>query len=217
MKNLVLITIVIFSFTFFSCQKEKISTGTAISDHFFLQSEGVNIPIHVRGNINSKKILLLVHGGPGDNAITYRTEYVVNNVEKEFAVVYYDQRYAGASQGNGGSKDITVFKAELKKVVELLKSRYGNNNSLYLFGHSWGGYLAPYYLTDGNNQDLFKGWIQVDGAHNYYLNDSLTREMLLEYGQKELLAGRNIDKWQPVVDLCKSTCLQRKFRCSKAI
>ena len=35
---------------------------------------------------------------------------------------------------------------------------------------------------------MVKGWIHVDGAHNYSLNDSLTKEMLLFYGKKEILA-----------------------------
>jgi pimeloyl-ACP methyl ester carboxylesterase len=194
-----------------SCQKEQISTGTNISDNFHLQSEGAAMPIQVFGNMASKKILFIVHGGPGGNSIAYRNDYVINNVEKEFAIVYWDQRLAGASQGNSGSSDIALFKSDLKKVVQLVKSRYGNDKQLYIMGHSWGGYLTPYFLTDENNQDMFKGWIQVDGAHNYYLNDSLTKEMLLFYGKKEIAANKNKDKWQPIVDYCNAHAYNESF------
>jgi pimeloyl-ACP methyl ester carboxylesterase len=194
-----------------SCQKEKISTGTGISDIFFLQSEGVSMPIQVFGNMASKKILFIIHGGPGGSALEYRNDYVANTVEKEFAVVYWDQRFAGGSQGNSGSPNIALFKSDLKKVVQLVKYRYGNDKQLYIMGHSWGGFLTPYFLEEGNNQDLFKGWIQVDGAHNYNMNDSLTKEMLLFYGNREIAANRNKNKWQPIVDYCNAHAYNESF------
>jgi pimeloyl-ACP methyl ester carboxylesterase len=195
----------------FSCQKEKISNGANIKDHFFLQSEGVSMPIHVFGNMTSNKILFIIHGGPGDFALGYRNDEVANTVEREFAVVYWDQRFAGGSQGNSGSSDINLFKSDLKKVVQLVKSRYGNDKQLYIFGHSWGGFLTPYFLEEGTNQELFKGWIQVDGAHNYYKNDSLTKEMLLYYGNREITANKNKDKWQTIVDYCNAHAYNESF------
>ncbi len=183
-----------------SCQKEQISTGADAHDVFFLKENGVSIPIQVHGNVASKKMLVIVHGGPGGSDIFYRTKHVIENVEKEFSIAYYDQRFAGATQGSAASSDVTLFKNDLKKVLQLLKSRYGNDTKMYLMGHSWGGFLTPYFLEDGNNQDMVKGWIQVDGAHNYSRNDSLTREMLLFYGKKEIQADRNTNKWQKIVD-----------------
>jgi pimeloyl-ACP methyl ester carboxylesterase len=195
----------------FSCQKEKISNGTNIKDNFFLQSEGVSMPIYVFGNMASNKILFIIHGGPGDFSLGYRNDHVANTVEKEFAIVYWDQRFAGGSQGNSGSSDIALFKSDLKKVVQLVKLRYGNDKQLYVMGHSWGGFLAPYFLEDGNNQELFRGWIQVDGAHNYYKNDSLTKEMLLYYGKREIAANKNRDKWQAIVDYCNAHAYNESF------
>jgi pimeloyl-ACP methyl ester carboxylesterase len=199
-----ILVIALLTITIFSCQKERISTGTAINDVFYLKTEGQSLPVKVRGNIDSKKILIIVHGGPGGNAISYRTALVEKNVESQFAVVYFDQRFAGTTQGNGGSKDIATYKSDLKKLVDLIKSRYGANNSLYLMGHSWGGFLVPYFLIDDTNQDLFKGLIQVDGAHNYDRNDSLTRVILLTIGEQQIALGKNKENWQPIVDYCKA-------------
>jgi pimeloyl-ACP methyl ester carboxylesterase len=195
----------------YACQKEQITIGTNANDVFFLQESGGVLPIQVHGNTASKKMLVIVHGGPGDNGIGYRDDYVVNNVEKEFAVAYWDQRFAGSAQGNPASSDISTFKTDLKKVLQLLKSRYGNDTKMYLMGHSWGGFLAPYFLEDGVNQDLVKGWIQVDGAHNYFRNDSLTREMLLLNGKKEIAANRNSATWQEIVDYCNAHAYNESF------
>jgi pimeloyl-ACP methyl ester carboxylesterase len=187
-----------------SCQKEQITLSADAHDTFFLEEKGNSMPIQVHGNVASNKMLVIIHGGPGGNGITYRDEYVKNNVEKEFAVVYWDQRLAGAAQGNSSSSEIALFKADTRKVLQLLKSRYGADKKMYVMGHSWGGFVTPYFLEDSNNQDLVKGWIQVDGAHNYYKNDSLTKEMLLVYGKKEIAKAKNTDKWQEIVDFCNA-------------
>jgi pimeloyl-ACP methyl ester carboxylesterase len=195
-----------------SCQKEKISIGTDAHDTFFLQEKGNAMPIQVHGNLSSNKMLFIVHGGPGGSALEYRDDAMINKVEKEFAVIYWDQRVAGATQGNNTGSELALYKADAKKVIQLVKSRYGSDKQLYILGHSWGGFLAPYFLEEGNNQDLFKGWIQVDGAHNYYKNDSLTREMLLVYGKREIARNKNIDKWQPIVDFCNAHTYNESYK-----
>jgi pimeloyl-ACP methyl ester carboxylesterase len=172
------------------------------NDHFFLKSGNQHMPISVAGNMDSKKIVIILHGGPGGSAIQYRNDYVRKNVEKQFAIVYWDQRFAGNTQGNGGITDITQFKKDIKNLITLLKSNYGSDKKIYFLAHSWGGFLAPYFLTEGDNQGIINGWIQVDGAHNYYLNDSLTREMLISEGKIEISYNRNVEKWNEIVDWC---------------
>jgi pimeloyl-ACP methyl ester carboxylesterase len=186
-----------------SCQKENFTHSGMASDHFFLQNDGQNMPVLVAGNLDSKKMILILHGGPGASSLYYREPFVRDVVEKEFVIVYWDQRYAGMTQGNGGSTDINVFRDDVKKLIQLLKVKYGADQEIYLFGVSWGGFLAPYFLLHDSNEQMVKGWIQVDGAHNYSLNDSLTKEMLLVYGDREINAGRNTDFWKEVVDWCK--------------
>jgi pimeloyl-ACP methyl ester carboxylesterase len=210
MKRLILLTAII-TFILVSCQKEKITTSGIADDNFFLQVDGQSLPIKVAGNIDSKKMVVIVHGGPGQGSVIYRNDYIKQNVEKEFAVVYYDQRFAGASQGNAGIDDISIFKTDLKKVIQLLKAKYGTDKKIYVMGHSWGGFLTPYFLEEGDNQKLVNGWIQVDGASNYYKNDSLTREMLLSFSIKEISANRNITFWQPIKNYCIAHTYNENF------
>jgi len=209
-----IITLILIATVFFSCQKEKITVSGMADDHFFLYLDGQSLPVRVSGNTASNKMMLIIHGGPGGNAIEYRDNYVINNVETEFAIVYYDQRYAGGAQGNGGNYHISDFREDIKKLILLLKAKYGNEKKIYLFAHSWGGFLAPYFLIDGNNQNLVDGWIQVGGAHNYYLNDSLTKEMLLYYGKREIDAGRNTEEWEEVIEYCESHAYNESYEVS---
>lgn len=185
-----------------ACQKERIGSGTEVSDHFFLFNEGQNMPVSVRGNVAAKRMLVIVHGGPGGNASVYRDKTVREKVETRLAVVYWDQRFAGGTQGKGGPYGLEVFSDDMRKLIQLLKHRYGQDQEIILMGHSWGGFLCPWFLKEAHHRNLVKAWIQVGGAHDYRLNDSLTREMLLFYADQELKAGRENEQWQEIQDWC---------------
>lgn len=187
-----------------SCQKQEFTRSGMVHDQFFLQSGGQNMPVTVAGNIDSGKILLIVHGGPGGNALAYRNNYVTSTVESEFAVVYWYQRFAGNTQGNNGDLHISAFSDDLKKLIQLLKHAYGTDKKIYLFAHSWGGFLAPYFLVEPQNETLVDGWIQIGGAHDYTLNDSLTHEMLLNQGRHQIANNSNSKEWTSIVEWCES-------------
>lgn len=187
-----------------SCHKEDFNSSGMVEDHFFLKNDKQNMPVVVAGNMDSRKMLVVIHGGPGGNALDYRNSYVKTIVESDVAIVYWDQRYSGQSQGNGGSYHITTFREDLRKLLQLLKAKYGQDKEIFLFAHSWGGFIAPYFLSDPQNLALVKGWIQIGGAHNYRMNDSLTREMLIFYAQEELDKERNKEDWYEILEWCNN-------------
>jgi len=76
--------------------------------------------------------------------------------------------------------------------------------SLFLMGHSFGGLLAADFLTRPGYQNMIKGFIDVDGSHNYPLNDTLTREALLTEGNYQISQKRNINNWAPIISFCIS-------------
>jgi pimeloyl-ACP methyl ester carboxylesterase len=147
----------------------------------------------------------MIHGGPGLGATSYRDQDIIEKMESKFAVVYWDQRSAGASQGgqNGDVNTLEDVVIDFEKVVILLKSRYGKNISIFVNGHSWGGYLTPAYLIKGNNQAQVKGWINTDGAHDNPLVDLFSKEMMLEKAKVEIAANRNVDKWTEIKTYCE--------------
>jgi proline iminopeptidase len=198
MRTLLVISL-FFVLALSSCKRAEFNQEGMANDHFFLINGGQKMPVTVGGNLDSEKMLVVIHGGPGGSAIVYRDQYTRDYVEKEFAMVYWDQRFAGGTQGNTGGTHISAFREDLKKLIQLLKAKYGNNKKIYLFGHSWGGFLSPYFLIDPACQELADGWIQIGGAHNYLMNDSLTREMLIFYGKEEIAAKRNVTVWEEIV------------------
>ena len=203
MRKIFLLMIIIL---IIGCQKEKISFSDNASDVFYVENEGAAMRVLVQGNTASKTFILIIHGGPGAGAFFYDTKYVTKKIESNYALVYWDQRNAGASQGanNGGNLHLNVMVNDLKKVITVLKFRYGQDMSLFLLGHSFGGMIAADFVTSSDNQYMIKGLINVDGSHNYPLNDTLTREKLLSVGQYEVSQNRNIDKWTPILNYCEA-------------
>lgn len=199
-------TLALFSLLllFAACQKSPFTQSGMAEDHFYLRSGSQTLPVLVAGNMDSDKMLVIVHGGPGGDGIVYRDGFTQRLIEPTLPVVYWSQRFAGGSSGTGGSSDIEQFREDMRNLLLLLRSQYGEGRKIFLMGHSWGGFLVPYFLIEESNAALVAGWIQVGGAHNYRLNDSLTREMLLFYAEEEINAARNTDFWQEVRGWCST-------------
>ena len=189
---------------FSSCQKEKITIGTNVSDNFYVDNAGASMRVLVEGNTLSHAFLIFVHGGPGAGSEFYKTDYISQNIGNKYAIVYWDQRNAGASQGNSNANELNLAQMteDLKKVIQVLKSRYGDNSSFFILGHSFGGLLTASFMTTGNYQSMVKGWLFVDGSHNYPLNDTLTRQRLLQAGLEQIALNKNTDKWKTIVSYC---------------
>ena len=204
MKNIISALLVFFVIV--SCQKEKITMGTNVSETFYLDNDGASMRLLVEGNTSSHTFLIFVHGGPGTGSFFYNTDYITQNIENKYAVVYWDQRNAGASQGNsnGDNLNLPQMTDDLKKVIQLIRYRYGHDAAIFILGHSFGGLLTASFMTTGNNQSMVKGWIFADGSHNYPLNDTLTRQMLLTVGQQQINQKKNVDSWKTIVEYCDS-------------
>lgn len=205
MKHFLLSLITVF-LVITSCQKEKITLGTNVSESFYLENNKASMRVLVEGNTLSRIFIVFVHGGPGEGAFIYNTDYITNNIEDKYAFVFWDERNSGASQGTTNGRYLTLAQMtdDLKKVIQVIKVRYGQSSAVFILGHSFGGLLTSSFITTGNNQFMAKGWIFADGSHNYPLNDTLTRQMLLTVGQEQLSLNKNKAQWEEIVSYCNT-------------
>jgi pimeloyl-ACP methyl ester carboxylesterase len=205
MKHVLLSFLAVF-LAITSCQKEKITTGTNVSEDFYVENDGASMRVVVEGNTSSKVFIVFVHGGPGASSFVYNTDYITNNIENNYAIAFWDERNSGASQGSANGKYLTLAQMtdDLKKVIQVIKARYGQNSEVFILGHSFGGLLTSSFMVTGDNQSMVKGWIFADGSHNYPLNDSLTRQMLLNTGEQQIAMNKNTAKWQEIVSYCQT-------------
>ena len=201
MRQVFLLTIILL---FTGCQKEKITFSENVSEVFYVENAGASMRVLVKGNTASNIFVLVIHGGPGASAYFYNTNYIRDHLENNCAMVYWDQRNAGASQGNSNDENLNLNQMveDLKKVIGVLKFRYGQDMSLFLLGHSFGGLIEADFVTRSDNQKMINGLIDVDGSHNYPLNDTLTRQKLLTAGRYQISQNKHIEEWNEIIDYC---------------
>jgi len=161
---------------------------------------GADMPVYIRGNLNSGVILLIVHGGPGGNGLEYRTGKYTVELEQKYAVAYWDQRGQGMSQGHYNEEDVTIamMADDMNAVVNVLKEKYGKDKSIFALGHSWGGTLTSKYMITKDYQFNLKGWIEADGAHDLpklYIEDV---KMFLNDAGEQIQLGNSVNEWTEI-------------------
>ena len=117
-----------------SCTKENIGFSDDLS---FIRNKGADMPVWVRGNTASGVFVILNHGGPGSSGLfevymeaqpgdgNIDHESPLKILEESFAMVYWDQRFSGNSQGNANPDEATTddFADDLDLVIDVLKER----------------------------------------------------------------------------------------------
>jgi len=164
-----------------ACSKDEIN----VEEDLHLRHKGADMPIWVRGNVASRKIVLFLHGGPGDCAMCYR--YYLRDLEKEVAVAYWDQRVAGSSSGKVDPATLTYaqFSEDAHYAIKLLKQQYPQAE-VYLLAHSYGVELAWEFLTrQPENQQLIKGVMAVNGVFSSYRWLYQMREWVLREARRQ--------------------------------
>ena len=186
-----------------ACDNSNFSDDTG-EDLFFLESEDAVMPVRVMGNKASNRFVIFLHGGPGGNIMDAR-DFLATAfapIEQEVAMVYWDQRCAGSSQGNCDRKSLSfdAYLSDLDKLIVLLEHQYGEDLEFHLMTHSFGGWLATVYLSEWDEEEKIKTWINIDGAYSAPAIFAASRAMLLETGQRQIEQGQNVTQWQEMID-----------------
>jgi pimeloyl-ACP methyl ester carboxylesterase len=202
MRNIMFVLLVLLSW---QCGKETAALQKDANEVFWVRNEGADMPVWVMGNTVSRVFIFFVHGGPGDCAYRY-AGFQTEMLRRHYAVAFWSERNAGASAGNNNFNRLSLDQMvdDLEATLKILRHRYGEDISIFLHGHSFGGLLGSAFLCRNNNQDQIKGWIEVDGAHNYPLTNLVSRQMLIDSGLAYIDRGRFVPEWQEIVDYCSS-------------
>ncbi|MFC2090361.1 alpha/beta fold hydrolase [Bacteroidota bacterium] len=195
-----LITIIFLTTLLFSaCEK---SEWLADGDYFFLEHKDAVMPVWVNGNIASGIFIVTNHGGPMRNSgHDLHLSKAFKQLEEDYAVVYWDQRMSGLSQGDAKIKDLSVEQhyEDLEKLTELLIQLY-EPQSMFLLGHSWGGAMTAGYLGSKDHQDLYKGWIDVDGSIQEEFENEAKKEWIFERIDTTMANSDDPEFWQFIID-----------------
>lgn len=136
------------------------------TDRFFVRRAGADLPVWRQGPEDAEILVLMTHGS-GASGQFYDWFEAFDEIEADYAVVYWDMRGQGASQGNPADDTLTAedLRADLALVRTAVVERYAPDN-LVLMGHSLGAGLTLGMLTDPEQRAGIDGYIDVSGAHN---------------------------------------------------
>jgi pimeloyl-ACP methyl ester carboxylesterase len=173
-------------------------------DFYYLRYKGADMPVVVRGNIPSGVFIIYMHGGPGGSTYPERAYEMLSATEEKFAMVYYDQRASGNSQGKTKASQINIdqYIEDLEVLIAQLNDRYAPEH-IILMGHSWGGTLGTAFLLKEGNQEKVDGWIEVDGGHNLGKEAyEMSREYVITHAQSVIASGaaseEEVEEWQEI-------------------
>lgn len=210
MKTINLITLSLLLLVFTACDRQFEISADA-DEYLHVDVGGAQLPLWVRGNTASNKILLFIQGGPGGSTIDFaQIDYPgwEESLEKDMAIAYYDQRGTGNMQGNFDLESISLqqYAEDIRQLLVVLHDKYPDAE-LYLLGHSFGGYLAMDYLQRFPDDELLTAVINMHGpaTTDHDTERWEYRRAYLENVAIEMLnTGKDTSQWNEVIAWTKA-------------
>ena len=200
-----IVFILVTLLSFFSCANDDDLSD--LNATIMVRHKNADMPAYIHGNGSEKVFLITLHGGPGSIGLGFRSSMFKNKIEKACAVVYFDQRGSGMSQGSYSENGISIdiMAEDVLALVKVLKHKYGSDSRFFLMGHSWGGALGTATLL--KNQNEFLGWIEIDGMHNPKGMYSKYIENFELIANQQINEGNSIDFWESTLNLINTVPL----------
>lgn len=157
MKRFLFLSLII---SFLSVNTSNAQDQTAqIDTEFFIPIDKSKLYTRVIGNAE-KPIIIALHGGPGAFCVDH--EFYRDVFEKDYLVVYFDQRGGGKSDEFKDKSMLTTDQLveDLDDVVDFISAKYPNKK-INLLGTSWGGTYGFLYML--KHQEKVNAFISSSG------------------------------------------------------
>ncbi len=183
-----------------------------ISEMRYVELNGVEQWVLIRGENIENPILLVLHGGPGTSEAAFFRAFN-SALEESYTVVHWDQRGAGKSYNPAvfdSEISIATYLADLDLLIDHLRSRLSKDKVL-LLGHSWGSALGIIYAQ--SHPEKLMGFVGVGQMSDMVENER--RSFLRVLGKAQLAenetAVRELEQVGPPPYDWKGMLVQRKW------
>lgn len=151
LKSTKFFIVFLFIFGTYACKKEEVAIGPNVKSSFFIHQSKRAVKVHVLGNTQSKKYMLLPYFEP-INSLVNQAWFA--DLSQNMAMVIVD------FSPEGDFKKLGISNSDLNQMAEMMSLaadaafvRYGNDIQLSILGE---GYLAPIALETSQLYDLPK-------------------------------------------------------------
>jgi len=172
-----------------------------VDETIYVRHQGADMPAYVHGNLESNVFLITLHGA-GSFGLSFRSDQFQEVLERNQVVVYFDQRGEGMAQGHYGKPDdlIDLMASDVEALISVLKHKYGEDITLFMMGHSWGGLLSGTTLLRPGVQAQISGWINVSGLLDLLDVNRNRVELMQEIASVQVNKGKQVEAWESVYD-----------------
>lgn len=115
--------------------------NNGISEKIFLELNGATQGMFIKGENLDNPIILYLHGGMPDY---FLTEKFPTHLEKNFTVIWWEQRNCGISHNSSSANNLTTVEQIIDDTIDLTKyllKRF-DKSKIYLMGHSGGTFIG---------------------------------------------------------------------------
>jgi len=128
-----------------------------------------------------KPVMLYLHGGPGVPELFFMKNEV-QELEKYFVMVYWEQRGAGKSYCKSDCElSLDRFIEDTKELAQILSNQF-LKNKIYIMGHSWGSLLG--LMTAKKYPKLFYAYFGIGQVTNQYEAEKKSLQWIKEQARK---------------------------------
>ena len=198
-------TLIIVLLTALSCSRDNAATPK-ISIFEPIYINGIQQWVLIRGNDDSKPVLLYLHGGPGSSLVPFAYK-ATDKLVDHCIVVYWDQRGAGLSYNEKipqSTMNINQFIKDTKMMVDYLKQRF-KKEKIFLLGHSWGSTLGT--LVFQKYPDDYYAYIGVGQV----VNPKEQERLGVQWLKNELIRNGTDDERQKIEIMERENWTDRKL------
>ncbi len=173
--------IAVRNYNYFACY---IDTDKGVDESEYVEINGQEQFITIRGRDASNPVILYLHGGPGspDSSMTY---IFTNELIDDYTVVCWDQRGCGRTYVRNKNIDkenetVTFDQAlaDVDTLTKYLKERF-NQDKIVIMGHSYGSVLGSTYAYEHpENVEAFIGigqFVSFASSTEYEYKDALEK------------------------------------------
>ncbi|SHH51375.1 Pimeloyl-ACP methyl ester carboxylesterase [Anaerosphaera aminiphila DSM 21120] len=160
---------------FINSQKFKIRSENGIQKTHYITIGGIEQYVQIRGQDILNPIIIVIHGGPGNN-MAYYSYYWQANLEEKYTLVHWDQRGCGNTYYRNPKAEnptLDLLLSDLDELVNYICSEYGKEK-VVIMGHSWGTFLGGVYV--GKHPEKVLAYVGVGQFNDIWTSEEFATE-----------------------------------------
>ncbi|MBO1307150.1 alpha/beta hydrolase [Enterococcus sp. 669A] len=158
-----------------NAQKYKIQSPSGVQKSSYVRLGGIQQFVQIRGQDRSNPVIIVLHGGPGNNMGYYSYAWQAD-LESDYTIVHWDQRGCGNTyfQNKAATKPtFDLLLSDLDALVNSICGEYGQEKVI-IMGHSWGTLLGGIYA--GQHPEKVAAYVGVGQFNDVWQSEEFAAE-----------------------------------------